>query len=186
MDNTVIITGGAGFIGSAVIRHLLQTRDCDVVNVDSLTYAGNIETTNSFRNNPKYHFEHRNICDKQALPEIFNRYQPRAIMHLAAESHVDRSIDGPLEFIETNIVGTYNLLEVCRQYLGYLTGDDTGSKFRFHHISTDEVFGTLGDDGLFTVQLPRGGAHGLFQHCLDRILDAVKRWQVRRQLALVV
>lgn len=157
MNNTVIVTGGAGFIGSAVIRHLLDGKicasNCDVVNVDKLTYAGNQATIIPFENNDRYHFEKMDICDRSAVTSIFKKYQPRAIMHLAAESHVDRSIDGPWDFIQTNIVGTYSLLEVARQYINE---SESGNKstFRFHHVSTDEVFGTLGEQGLFSEDSP--------------------------------
>ncbi len=154
LNNTVIITGGSGFIGSAVIRHLLNSHDCEVVNIDKLTYAGNIETTIPFQCDPRYHFEKHDICDKQAMSDVFSRYEPRAIMHLAAESHVDRSIDGPWQFINTNIVGTYNLLEVSRQYLAAISKEAVSSGFRFHHVSTDEVFGTLGDVGMFSEDSP--------------------------------
>ncbi len=154
MNNTVVVTGGSGFIGSAVIRHLLDAHDCAVVNVDKLTYAGNQATTEIFGGNPRYSFVHYDICDKSAIANIFSKHQPRAIMHLAAESHVDRSIDGPAEFIQTNIVGTYNLLEISRQYLNEMVDSDKAASFRFHHISTDEVFGTLGDEGLFTEDSP--------------------------------
>jgi len=154
LNNTVIVTGGAGFIGSAVIRHLLDAHDCDVINVDKLTYAGNIATTADFSDNSRYHFVQCDICDKAAIAGVFKNYQPRSIMHLAAESHVDRSIDGPWEFIQTNIVGTYTLLEVTRQYLGEQSKRPKDTGFRFHQISTDEVFGTLGDDGLFTEDSP--------------------------------
>jgi len=154
LNDTVIITGGAGFIGSAVIRHLLDQHQCKVVNIDKLTYAGNIETTLSFKDNARYSFEHHDICDRSALTEIFRKYKPRAVMHLAAESHVDRSIDGPWDFINTNIVGTYNLLEVSRQYLAELLASNGNPDFKFHHVSTDEVFGTLGSEGCFTEDSP--------------------------------
>ena len=151
--DTVIVTGGAGFIGSAVVRQLISETDITVVNVDALTYAGNLESLASVSDHPRYFFEHANICDRTAMERIFREYKPDAIMHLAAESHVDRSIDGPAEFIETNIVGTYTLLEVTRQYwLEYFqssTSNDEKS-FIFHHVSTDEVFGSLGEKGLFT------------------------------------
>ena len=151
MNNTVLVTGGAGFIGSAVIRYLLQNQDCAVVNIDKLTYAGNLATISEFEQNPNYHFEKVDICNKDEMKRIFREYQPRSIMHLAAESHVDRSIDGPWDFIQTNIVGTYNLLEVSRHYLDSIQAyDSSNTRFIFHHISTDEVFGTLGDEGLFT------------------------------------
>jgi dTDP-glucose 4,6-dehydratase len=149
VNNTILVTGGAGFIGSAVIRNLLSDSDAAVVNVDKLTYAGHLETVENEARSPRYHFARVDICDASAVNELFARYQPRAIMHLAAESHVDRSIDGPADFIQTNIVGTYNLLEAARTYLSDRPGDEA-EKFRFHHISTDEVFGSLGDKGLFT------------------------------------
>ncbi|MGI9316809.1 MAG: dTDP-glucose 4,6-dehydratase [bacterium] len=153
MKNTILVTGGAGFIGSAVIRHLLEISDSEVVNIDKLTYAGNLETLENEASDVRYHFEHIDICDASAVNAVFVKYQPSAIMHLAAESHVDRSIDGPAEFIQTNIVGTYNLLEAARKYLDDISEDDR-KRFRFHHISTDEVFGSLGHEGLFTEESP--------------------------------
>lgn len=152
MNNTILVTGGAGFIGSAVIRNLLSRGDCDVVNIDKLTYAGNEATIREFGNHSNYHFVQEDICDRDTMNALFERHQPKSIMHLAAESHVDRSIDGPWEFVNTNIVGTYNLLEAARAYLS--AAPDERSSFRFHHISTDEVFGTLGDQGLFTEDSP--------------------------------
>ena len=151
--NTVLVTGGAGFIGSAVVRQFINETDITVVNVDALTYAGNLESLASIADNPRYHFEHANICDKTAMERIFREHQPDAVMHLAAESHVDRSIDGPAEFIETNIIGTYTLLDVARQYWQarrQTQATANTDSFIFHHISTDEVFGSLGDAGLFT------------------------------------
>jgi dTDP-glucose 4,6-dehydratase len=148
---TVIITGGAGFIGSAVIRHLINTSEYRVVNFDKLTYAGNLESLISVAESPKYHFVRGDICNHAEVENLIDSYPPDAIMHLAAESHVDRSIDGPADFINTNIVGTSVLLEAARKYWKGL--DDPG-KFRFHHVSTDEVYGTLGDDGLFHEQSP--------------------------------
>jgi dTDP-glucose 4,6-dehydratase len=153
MNNTLLVTGGAGFIGSAVIRNLLARNDSHVVNIDKLTYAGNESTIRSFESYSLYSFEKADICDRDKMQEIFERYRPRAIMHLAAESHVDRSIDGPWEFVNTNIVGTYNLLETARSYLASFA-DTEGKGFRFHHISTDEVFGTLGETGQFTEDSP--------------------------------
>jgi len=146
----ILITGGAGFIGSAVIRHIIDKTKNSVINVDCLTYAGNIESLASIDRNPSYSFFDVNICDAQAMGDIFKKYQPDAVMHLAAESHVDRSIDGPAAFIETNIVGTYTLLEATRTYWNTLDLDKK-SAFRFHHISTDEVYGDLdGPEDLFT------------------------------------
>lgn len=146
----IIVTGGAGFIGSAVIRYLIEAHpNVTVINVDKLTYAGNPESLASVEDHLNYHFEQVDICDAQAIERIFNQYRPDAIMHLAAESHVDRSIDGPAEFIQTNIVGTYNLLECARQYWSKL-GEQAKTTFRFHHVSTDEVYGSLGKEGLFT------------------------------------
>lgn len=138
----LLVTGGAGFIGSAVIRHIIQNTDDSVVNVDKLTYAGNLENLTEVSDSERYTFEHIDICDQVALERVFAEHQPDAVMHLAAESHVDRSIDGPAAFIETNIVGTYTLLEVARQYWNKLD-DARKSTFRFHHISTDEVYGDL-------------------------------------------
>lgn len=146
----VLVTGGAGFIGSAVVRHLVNNTKHEVINVDKLTYAGNLNSVSSVEDNQRYHFEKLDICDRVGLDALFNKYQPDAVMHLAAESHVDRSIDGPAAFIETNIVGTYTLLEAARAYWKDLSVESKAS-FRFHHISTDEVYGDLhGTDDLFT------------------------------------
>ncbi len=153
MHKTVIVTGGAGFIGSEVSRQLINETDVTVVNVDKLTYAGNLESLQSVADNPRYHFEKVDICDAVEVKRVFEQYQPDAIMHLAAESHVDRSIDGPAEFIHTNIIGTYTLLEAARSYWSALVGDRKDS-FRFHHVSTDEVYGTLGETGLFIEETP--------------------------------
>ena len=142
MIKTILVTGGAGFIGSAVIRHLINDTDHTVINVDKLTYAGNLESLISISNNARYHFEQVDICDAIEIARVLNQHQPDIIMHLAAESHVDRSIDGPGEFIQTNIVGTYNLLEQARAYWVQLAADKKAA-FRFHHISTDEVYGDL-------------------------------------------
>lgn len=146
----ILVTGGAGFIGSAVIRHIINDTNDEVLNLDKLTYAGNLESLASIENNPRYQFAQADICDAIAVKQLFNDFQPDLVMHLAAESHVDRSIDGPSDFIQTNIVGTYNLLEVARSYWQTLT-DDKKANFKFHHISTDEVYGDLdGTDNLFT------------------------------------
>lgn len=146
----ILITGGAGFIGSAVIRYLIQNTQHDVLNIDKLTYAGNLESLSDIEQNSRYYFNQIDICDATALEQAVNNFQPDVIMHLAAESHVDRSIDGPAAFIQTNIVGTYTLLEVTRKY--WLTlNEDKKQRFRFHHISTDEVYGDLeGTIDLFT------------------------------------
>jgi len=150
----ILITGGAGFIGSAVIRHIIQNSNDTVVNVDKLTYAGNLESLKDIDSSDRYFFEQVDICNRQELDRVFAEYKPDAVMHLAAESHVDRSIDGPAAFIETNIVGTYTLLESARQYWLTLTAEHK-EKFRFHHISTDEVYGDLeGPTDLFTEQTP--------------------------------
>lgn len=150
----ILVTGGAGFIGSAVIRHIISNTDDSVVNVDKLTYAGNLESLVSVSDNPRYALEQVDICDESAVNVVFERHQPDAVMHLAAESHVDRSIDGPAAFMETNIIGTYTLLEAARQYWNTL--DDKAQRaFRFHHISTDEVYGDLeGPEDLFTEATP--------------------------------
>lgn len=146
----ILITGGAGFIGSAVVRHIIDETNDAVVNVDKLTYAGNLESLKAVAISERYAFEQVDICDSAALERVFNEHQPDAVMHLAAESHVDRSIDGPAAFIETNIIGTYTLLEVARKYWAQLD-KQRKANFRFHHISTDEVYGDLDDtDALFT------------------------------------
>jgi len=145
----ILITGGAGFIGSAVIRHVLCNTNFNVINIDKLTYAGNLESLSCIQENSRYSFEEADICNLQALREIFHRRKPSCIMHLAAESHVDRSIDNPHNFINTNIIGTYRLLEVARSYYDSLNSYGKRN-FRFHHISTDEVYGDLvGSDELF-------------------------------------
>lgn len=150
----ILVTGGAGFIGSAVVRHIIENTQDSVVNVDKLTYAGNLESLESVENNPRYAFEQVDICDAKELARVFEQHKPDAVMHLAAESHVDRSIDGPAAFIETNIVGTYTLLEASRAYWNSLD-DEKKAAFRFHHISTDEVYGDLeGTDDLFTETTP--------------------------------
>lgn len=138
----ILVTGGAGFIGSAVVRHIIKNTQDQVVNVDKLTYAGNLESLAEVSADARYSFEHADICDKSAMDRIFAAHKPDAVMHLAAESHVDRSITGPAAFIETNIVGTYTLLEAARNYWNALEGSQKDN-FRFHHISTDEVYGDL-------------------------------------------
>ena len=154
MNHNIIVTGGAGFIGSAVIRHIIQNTQDAVLNIDKLTYAGNLESLQLVCDNLRYQFLHADICDKEAMTKAFHDFQPDIVMHLAAESHVDRSIDGPMDFIQTNILGTYTLLEVVRAYYQGLT-DDKKLDFRFHHISTDEVYGDLeGTEDLFTEDTP--------------------------------
>lgn len=138
----ILVTGGAGFIGSAVVRHIIESTQDSVINLDKLTYAGNLESLKSVDGNSRYAFEQVDICNREELDRVFKSHKPDAVMHLAAESHVDRSITGPAEFIQTNIVGTYNLLEAAREYWNTLNDDDKKS-FRFHHISTDEVYGDL-------------------------------------------
>jgi dTDP-glucose 4,6-dehydratase len=149
----ILVTGGAGFIGSAAIRHLLAATDAVVVNLDKLTYAANRAAIAEFDKQPRYRFVKACITDREALRAIFAQHRPDAIMHLAAESHVDRSIDGPADFIATNIVGTAVLLETVREYLVSPLGHGLGH-FRFHHVSTDEVFGALGPEGRFNERSP--------------------------------
>ncbi|ATI46496.1 dTDP-glucose 4,6-dehydratase [Vibrio parahaemolyticus] len=146
----ILVTGGAGFIGSAVVRHIICGTQDTVINLDKLTYAGNLESLVDVSESERYYFEQVDICDRAELDRVFSEHQPDMVMHLAAESHVDRSIDGPAAFIETNVMGTYHLLEAARQYWSGLE-DARKSAFRFHHISTDEVYGDLeGTDDLFT------------------------------------
>lgn len=149
-----LITGGAGFIGSAVVRHILKNTNNIVLNVDKLTYAGNLSSIEEVADNERYEFAHVDICDGVEIENLFNKFQPDIIMHLAAESHVDRSIDGPKAFIETNIIGTYTLLETAKKYWKALP-EERKIVFKFHHISTDEVYGDLhGTSDLFTEDTP--------------------------------
>lgn len=149
----LIVTGGAGFIGSALIRYLMTDTNYQVLNIDKLTYAGNLESLPGLETNPNYQFKQVDICNKDQITKIFQHFQPDAIMHLAAESHVDRSIDGPLDFVQTNVMGTAVLLDTAKNYWNTL---ETSAKtaFRFHHISTDEVYGSLGENGLFVEDTP--------------------------------
>jgi dTDP-glucose 4,6-dehydratase len=150
----VLVTGGAGFIGSAVVRHLINDTEHQLLNLDKLTYAGNLESLAEVSASKRYRFSQTDICDRAALDVVFNEFEPDIVMHLAAESHVDRSIEGPAKFIETNIIGTYQLLEAARHYYSELD-DEHKALFRFHHISTDEVYGDLdGTDDLFTETTP--------------------------------
>jgi dTDP-glucose 4,6-dehydratase len=151
--NTLFVTGGAGFIGSALIRLLIAESGWRIVNIDKLTYAGNLESLEEFADHPRHAFSRTDICDRVALDALFTEYRPAGVVHLAAESHVDRSIHGPGDFIETNIAGTYTLLEAARAYWSELALPAQAA-FRFHHISTDEVFGSLGDTGLFVETSP--------------------------------
>lgn len=150
----ILVTGGAGFIGSALVRHLIGNTAHSVINIDKLTYAGNLESLAAVADDPAYGFEKLDICDGDGIKKAFARYRPEAVMHLAAESHVDRSIDGPAAFVHTNMLGTYVMLEAARQYWNTL--DETAQgKFRFLHVSTDEVYGDLADTGgFFTEKTP--------------------------------
>ena len=153
MIATLLVTGGAGFIGSAVVRHLLAETDMAVINVDKLTYAANLDALALVADNPRYRFEQVDICNRRAIDRLFEECRPDAVMHLAAESHVDRSVDSPAEFIQTNIIGTYTLLEASLSYWRNLPAPGR-ERFRFHHVSTDEVYGSLGEAGLFTEETP--------------------------------
>ncbi|GLR31687.1 dTDP-glucose 4,6-dehydratase [Shewanella decolorationis] len=145
----ILVTGGAGFIGSALVRMLIEQTESVVLNFDKLTYASHPESLAGVADSERYHFVRADICDRARLEQVLQQFQPDLVMHLAAESHVDRSIDGPAEFIQTNIVGTYTLLEACRSYYQTL-GQAQQRRFRLHHISTDEVFGSLTETGLFS------------------------------------
>lgn len=147
--SAIVVTGGAGFIGAATIRHLLAETDATIINLDKLTYAANPAALAQFEKHPRYRFVRACVTDRAAAKAIFDQHRPDAVMHLAAESHVDRSIDGPADFIKTNIFGTYVLLEAVRDYLSARSAAEA-AQFRFHHISTDEVFGSLGPDGTFS------------------------------------
>lgn len=177
----ILITGGAGFIGSAVVRLAIE-KGHSVVNVDALTYASCVENLASVQNDPKYSFEHADICDRLKIDKIFKKYKPDQIMHLAAESHVDRSIDDPTSFIETNINGTYQLLEAARTYWNEQSRP-TG--FRFLHISTDEVFGSLGDKGLFTEATPYDprSPYSASKACSDHL---VRAWHETYNLPILI
>lgn len=188
MSKVFLVTGGAGFIGSAVVRHLINDTNYQVINVDKLTYAGNLMSLDLVTDSERYHFEQADICDKNKMTQIFAKYQPDVVMHLAAESHVDRSINGPDEFIQTNIVGTYNLLEVARAYWSNLS-DDKKSAFRFHHISTDEVYGDLhGTDDLFTETTPYAPSspYSASKASSDHLVRAWLRTLVYQRLLLIV
>lgn len=153
LSQTVLVTGGAGFIGSALVRHLIRNTAHKVHVLDKLTYAGTLTSLAPVSDNPRYGFTRADICDGEAVAALFKQVDPDIVVHLAAESHVDRSIDGPQAFIETNIVGTYTLLQAARQHWDHLPSERR-AQFRFHHVSTDEVFGALGDEGLFTEATP--------------------------------
>ena len=153
MHKKILITGGAGFIGSALVRYALAHTEWRILNLDKLTYAGNLESLRAIEGNPRYAFQQVDICDASNVARVFHEFRPDAVMHLAAESHVDRSIDGPADFIQTNITGTYVLLQSAKEY--WLTlSSPAKAQFRFHHISTDEVFGSLGAEGLFIETTP--------------------------------
>jgi dTDP-glucose 4,6-dehydratase len=147
----IVVTGGAGFIGSALVRHLIGHTDHEVLVVDKLTYAGNLASLASVQGHPRYRFIRSDICDRLAIADIFSSFDPDSVMHLAAESHVDRSIDGPAEFINTNVVGTYVLLEAALAHWRRLSSRT--ERFRFLHVSTDEVYGALTDEGYFTKEI---------------------------------
>ena len=149
----LLVTGGAGFIGSAVVRHFVGQSSVDVVNIDALTYAGNLDSLTAVAQAPNHTFIKADICDQNHIARIFREHKPDAVMHLAAESHVDRSIDGSADFVRTNVQGTHTLLDVARAYWSELDAPQK-KRFRFHHVSTDEVYGELGDEGAFTEETP--------------------------------
>ena len=169
----ILITGGAGFIGSAVIRQYINDTTHDVINLDDITYAGNLQSLSSIADSDRYTFVQVNICDSVELKKTFDRYQPHAVMHLAAETHVDRSIDDPSIFIKSNIVGTFNLLEVSRNYWNNLIPDKK-DKFVFHQVSTDEVYGDLDDSGLFNeeTRYDPSSPYSASKACSDHLVRA--------------
>jgi dTDP-glucose 4,6-dehydratase len=170
---TILVTGGAGFIGSAVIRHILSLTGATVINLDKMTYAANPAAIAEFEKHPRYGFVKACVTDRQALSAIFAQHRPDAVMHLAAESHVDRSIDGPAAFLQTNVVGTFSLLETVRDYVASLK-PTAAQNFRFHHISTDEVFGSLGPSGKFTETSPYApnSPYSASKACSDHLVRA--------------
>lgn len=184
MSKTVLVTGGAGFIGSALVRYLIESTDVMVVNVDKLTYAGSLSSLGGADQSPRHHFHQEDIVDAGAMQRLVKQYQPDCIMHLAAESHVDRSIDGPGDFIQTNIVGTYTLLEVARDYWQGLDSDKQAT-FRFHHISTDEVYGSLGATGLFT-ETTRYKPNSPYSASKASSDHLVRAWHKTYQLPVVI
>ena len=180
----VVVTGGAGFIGSALVRHLVLDKGYEVLNVDALTYAGYLPSLRAVEKQPNYEFLHANICDRTAMREAIARFRPDRIMHLAAESHVDRSITGAVDFIQTNVVGTFVLLEAAREYWSGLEGE-AHDRFRFLHVSTDEVYGSLGHDGLFCEDTPYdpSSPYSASKASSDHL---VKAWQRTYGLPVVV
>ncbi|AWM87671.1 dTDP-glucose 4,6-dehydratase [Microvirga sp. 17 mud 1-3] len=179
-----VVTGGAGFIGSAVVRMLLRETPHEVLVIDKLTYAGNLDSLEPVANNPRYRFERADIADLDRMRNLIESYRPDVVMHLAAESHVDRSIDGPGEFIKTNIVGTYALLQAVLGYWRALPGAQRDA-FRFHHVSTDEVFGSLREDGLFHEEYPYGptSPYSASKAASDHL---VRAWQCTYGLPTIV
>jgi dTDP-glucose 4,6-dehydratase len=153
MSRRFLVTGGAGFIGSAVVRHLIENTAHHVLVVDKLTYAGNLDNLASVAADERYRFAQADICNSREMRDVIGSFRPDVLMHLAAESHVDRSIDGPGEFIQTNVVGTFTLLQAALSFWRTLKGEER-QRFRFHHVSTDEVFGSLGPEGFFTEETP--------------------------------
>jgi dTDP-glucose 4,6-dehydratase len=180
----VIVTGGAGFIGSALVRYLVLERGYEVLNIDALTYAGYLPSLTAVEGKPNYRFLHANICDGPAMQQAISGFRPDRIMHLAAESHVDRSITGAADFIATNVIGTFILLEAARDYWVGLQGE-ARDRFRFHHVSTDEVYGSLGEEGLFTEQTPYdpSSPYSASKASSDHL---VKAWQRTYGLPVVV
>ncbi len=180
----VLVTGGAGFIGSALVRYLVAEKGYDVLNVDKLTYAGNLASLKAIDNHANYRFLKADICDRNAMAEAFTSFRPDRVMHLAAESHVDRSITGAQDFIETNVLGTFSLLEAARHYFAGLDAEARG-RFRFLHVSTDEVYGSLGDDGLFREDTPYdpSSPYSASKAASDHL---AKAWQRTYDLPIVV
>ena len=181
----ILVTGGAGFIGSNLIRHILSATEHEVINVDKLTYAGLKKSLADVESNPRYEFDQPDVSDAEATGKLFQRYRPQGVIHLAAESHVDRSIAGPDPFIRTNVIGTFNLLKSTREYLASLSAVEA-SEFRFQHVSTDEVYGALREDELAFTELSRYDPHSPYSASKAASDHLVRAWKHTYRLPILI